>query len=222
MSSRPLVLSLASIACVMAGFYTGTCAWHSPDEVTRDPEGSATPASSKVPMLAVPVATDLSTAVIAPAARIAGHRAAPTISEIAKQAAAALPALPASVVARRIGLSFDDPRAAVVAEWVSTKLGEDHRAMDAIDSAADRDKPARMSEFNAATEGRRTELIAALGIELAARVVEQYCLYRFDLEHGSWFRIDVHGDRAPFKHDDDAIWRNGERSVRHFHNHARN
>jgi hypothetical protein len=32
----------------------------------------------------------------------------------------------------------------------------------------------------------------------------------------------VHGDRAPFKHDDDAIWQNGERSVRHFHNHARN
>jgi hypothetical protein len=222
MTSRQLALGLVSIACVMAGFYTGTCAWHSPVTAAPGAEGAAPLAASEVPMLAVPVATDLSPAGIAPAARTAPHRAGPTVPEVAKQAAAVLPPVPASVVARRIGLLSDDPRAAVVAEWVSTKLGEDHRAMDAIDSAADRDKPARMREFNAATEVRRSGLIAALGIELAAGVVEEYCLYRFDLEHGSWFRIDVHGDRAPFKHDDDAIWQNGERSVRHFHNHARN
>ncbi|MGE0145391.1 MAG: hypothetical protein AB7I19_18730 [Planctomycetota bacterium] len=225
MTSRPLVLGLASIACVMAGFYTGTCAWQSPDVLPRHEEGAVPRNTSAAPMLAAPVATSLSPAVLtpdAPASRASQHRASPTVPPIAKHAAASLPALPASVVARRIGLLSDDPRAAIVAEWVSTKLGEDHRAMDSLDSAADRDKRARMSEFNAATEARRIQLIDALGADLAARVVEEYCLYRFDLEAGSWFRIDVHGNRLPFEHDDDDIWQNGERSVRHFHNHARN
>ena len=172
MTSRPALLGIASIACVVAGFYTGTCAWH-PTEPAALPDAGAAPLTlADATVLDVPVATDLTMAASASASRATPHRDVTTVPVAATAAVGGLPALPASVVARRIGLLSDDPRAAVVAEWVSTKLAEDHRAMDALDSAADRDKPARMSEFNAATEARRIELITTLGAELAAKVVE--------------------------------------------------
>ncbi len=127
--------------------------------------------------------------------------------------------LPNAYVTSRLGWPRDDARAAFVARWVTDKLVEDDNFFDQLETTPDRDKPAVMQAFNAATEKRRVALLESLGPDAAAKVVETWCTYRFDPQSLSWHRIDVNGQRVAFQHEDDDIWQNGERGDRGWDNH---
>ncbi len=122
--------------------------------------------------------------------------------------------LPLNFVARRTGLPLDDARLRFVGRWITDKLAEEHRLMDAIDGAKVHDRQAAMRAFNAATEARRVQLVLALGEADASRVADEFCLYRFDVDAGNWHRIDACGARVAFRHEDDDLWRGGERGNR--------
>lgn len=127
--------------------------------------------------------------------------------------------LPNAYVTSRLNWPADDARAAFVARWVTDKLVQDADFFDQLETTPDRDKPAVMQAFNAATEKRRVALLESLGPDAASTVVETWCTYRFDPTSMNWHRVDINGQRVAFQHEDDDIWQNGERGDRGWDNH---
>jgi hypothetical protein len=121
-------------------------------------------------------------------------------------------AAPIPYVAKRLDLSRDDPRLALLSDWLADRRSEEHRLTERVSQLGGSEQREAMQAFNAAGDAWRRMLIQQVGYDLATRVLDTFCMYRFDPAEGSWHRVDAVGDRVPFLHEDDDIWQRGESS----------
>lgn len=121
-------------------------------------------------------------------------------------------AAPIPYVAKRLGLPQSDPRLAFLSDWLADRRSEEHRLTERVSQLGGAAQREAMLAFNAAGDSWRRMLVQQVGYDLASRVVETFCMYRFEPEEGSWHRVDATGARVPFLHEDDDIWQRGESS----------